>query len=205
MSERNFKVDFWLQNNKKKDQAKSITSKDRHYQNHNCQDFQPHNFLIPGWKGESLPSKSGVMLQKSLFALWEDALNQFKGLQNKNKSFQITIWQEFLSFSQVIELECPELDNYSSFWRHIEDEHSPYSRILSHFKKIYCFRAVTIYIFKIRFITTLFEEIEKIGPPLIKLMNPNYTLEQIFKKGGQWELSCESLQANNYSWYRPSH
>jgi hypothetical protein len=37
------------------------------------------------------------------------------------------------------------------------------------------------------------------------LANPSSFFAQLFRKGGQTELNHEAIQANHYTWYRPSN
>ncbi len=159
-------------------------------------------FFTPGWTGDGLFSKRGVQIQKLLHQLWEDAHKQFKGHQHFNKSLKISIFNYFFSYANHIPLNCPELSNSQIFWEHIDDKTSPYKKHLDTFIDIYTFRGVSVYLYKLKYILGL---ARAINVPIIEtiLLNPNAFLSRIFPKGSSVEFFCESLQSNQYSWYRP--
>ncbi|MBI2518772.1 MAG: hypothetical protein HYV97_00060 [Bdellovibrio sp.] len=160
------------------------------------------NFFTPGWKGDGLFSKRGVQIKKVLHQLWEDAHQQFKGHRHFNKSLKISIFNYFFSYANHIPLNCPELSNSQIFWEHIDDKNSPYKKHLETFIDIYTFRGVSVYLYKLKYILGL---ARAINVPITEtiLFNPNAFLSRIFPKGSSVEFFCESLQSNQYSWYRP--
>jgi hypothetical protein len=168
-------------------------------------DFTPSSFLIPGWKGGSLFSKSALLVKKAQEKLWKDAFHQFYRLESPNKSFKITVFNEFKEGYGFPNGEIPkELQNIDQFWRSLKDKNSPYRKNLIKFVEIYSFRVATVYLYKAKFLTTISE-----GLPypldINKLRSPSSTLSKIFPKGSSHELNCHSLQSNQYSWFRPSH
>ncbi len=165
--------------------------------------FKPNHFLVPGWKGEGLISKNAIKLSNSLKLLKQDAKIQFQRLYSNNRTLKMTIYNEFISYAGAHDIHLHEIDNLNEFWKHLVDEESPIKDELSKFVEAYCFRAVTIYLFKARFITALAQETGEVIQEKT-LMNPTSFFQKIFKRGSSRELRCLSLQSNAYSWYRPS-
>lgn len=166
-------------------------------------DFRPGHFFVPGWKGEGLISKKAIKLSNSLKLLKQDAKIQFQRLYNNNRSLKMTIYNEFISYAGAHDIHLHEIDNLNEFWKHLVDEDSPFKDELNKFVEAYCFRAVTIYLFKARFILALAGEIGEVVQEK-NLMNPTSFFQKIFKRSSSRELRCLSLQTNAYSWYRPS-
>ena len=160
------------------------------------------NYFTPGWKGDGLISKRGVTVQKVLHRLWEDAHEQFKGHQHFNKSLKISIFNYFFSYANHVPLNCPEISTSQIFWEHIDDKNSIYKKHLDTFIDIYTFRGVSVYLYKLKYILGLARAIHVPITETI-LFNPNAFLSRIFPKGSSVEFFCESLQSNQYSWYRP--
>lgn len=169
----------------------------------NISNFFPPNFLVSGWKGESLISKPALNIKKVLYELLPEARNLLKHSYGLNKSLKLAIYNEFIDYSHSESINCPLLDNFTTFWEHLLSDKSPYQNELENFLNIFSFKAITTYLFKIKFIIHLCKAIS-ITPTERNLLNPNSFLEKIFKKGSSTELLCESLQPNPYSWYRPS-
>ena len=166
-------------------------------------EFDPSSFLIPGWKGESLLSRSALVLHKIQNQLWQDAVSQFQNHPNFNQSLQKGIHREFLSFAKHYEIQGEEFESGTNFWRHFYDESSPYRKQLDYFVQQFCFKAVTLYLYKVRLIVII--ESENLASITDKaLLNPHSFFARLFGMGGQRELVCESLQFNIYSWYHPS-
>ncbi|MBL6989414.1 MAG: hypothetical protein ISR65_06535 [Bacteriovoracaceae bacterium] len=166
--------------------------------------FLPSKFFVTGWKGESLVSKQTCSLESLHHKLCIDARAQFMSFSRLNKSLRIAIFSEFLSFANTIGANCHDLDSHTTFWQHVLDyKNSPYCQFLDEFIEIYSFRVVSIYLHKIRFIVQLCQDISVFSSDN-NLLNPASFLSKIFKKGSSTDLTCESLQTNQYSWYRPS-
>lgn len=165
--------------------------------------FFPPDFLTPGWSGDGLFSKSAANIRNIVRVLHRDALEQFQSFYSLNKSLKLTVYNEFLSYMKLKDLNCHELENYQNFWHHLSFEKSPYKDILDEFTKIYCFQAVSVYLYKIRFIIHLSNSLSA-SLTQNNLMGPVSFLNKLFKKGSSTELICESLQPNPYSWYSPS-
>lgn len=165
--------------------------------------FKPSDFFIPGWKGEGLISSSAIQIKNTINNLSIDALSQYKTFNQSNRSLKLYVYNEFQSYVNYRDLDLPELKNFNDFWFHFQDSTSPYRKELEDFSKIYCFRAVAIYLFRIKFLLDLSREITLI-PTDDNLINPLSYLGKIFKKDSSTELNCECLSTNQYSWYRPS-
>ncbi|OFZ22614.1 MAG: hypothetical protein A2202_04880 [Bdellovibrionales bacterium RIFOXYA1_FULL_36_14] len=161
------------------------------------------NFFVSGWRGEDIISKTALNIKKIISELTPDAEAVFLSNSNLNRSLKLLIYNEYLSFTQTHPLPPGAPDNYKDFWCNVEDINSPFAGYLKRFTKIYSFRAVVCYLFRIRFITKLSQAIS-LELSDTTLINPNSAIQKIFKKGSSTEIDCESLQANQYSWYRPS-
>ena len=165
--------------------------------------FNPSSFLIPGWEGGSLASKSSLYLKKVQKALLEDAIGQFNGVLNFNQSLKKNIHREYINFSQSYQLDLDELEKEEVFWQHIYDSHSSHREVLDLFVKKFCLKAVNLYLYKVKFAVTLASEnLAPMSPN--NLLNPHSFFSKIFCFGGPRALICKSLQRNTYSWYHPS-
>lgn len=165
--------------------------------------FNPSEFFIPGWKGEGLITASAIVIKNSLNNLSIDALVLFKKSCSSNKSMKLQTYNEFMHFADYAKLDKSLFGQQNDFWFHMQDETSPVKKHLDDFVKIHCFRAVAIYLFRIKFILDLAKE-QNIEVTEDILLNPLSFLGKIFKKDSSTELMCESLQINQFSWYRPS-
>lgn len=165
--------------------------------------FNPSEFFIPGWKGEGLISASAIVIKNMLNNLSIDAQILFKKSCSTSKSMKILAHNEFLHFLEYAKVDQELLKEQNDFWVHLQDETSPLKKHVDNFLKVHAFRAVAIYLFRIKFIVDL---TKKQGLPLTEdiLINPLSFLGKIFIKDSSTELLCDSLQINQYSWYRPS-
>lgn len=206
---RTFQATQWLQTSEKKKVISTNNKLDSYSRllgttNTNEGTFSPSNFLIPGWKGGSLFSKSALIVKKAQESLWKDAFHQFYRLENPNKSFRITVFNEFKEGYAFKNRVIPEeLQNIDHFWNDLKDKNSPYHKNLIKFVEIYSFRVATVYLYKAKFLTALSDSLPY-PLDINKLRSPNSTLSKIFQKGSSRELNCHSLQSNQYSWFRPS-
>ena len=198
MNKRPFIANTWLNSPPPKPLSRQANSPEESNNN-----FNPSTFFIPGWQGESLISKPALNIKKISYALQEDARSQFQSLNRLNKSLKISIYNEFLSYANSEGINSPELDDYVNFWRHLHSPDSLHRAVLDDFIKVYCFRLVTIYLYKVSFIIQLCNSLE-ISPSENNLLNPTSFISKFFKKDSSSELYCESLQSNQYSWYRPT-
>lgn len=165
--------------------------------------FNPSAFFIPGWKGEGLITPSAIVIKNSLNNLSIDAHALFKNSCSNNKSMKLQAYNEFMQFADYAKIDKELLGLQNDFWVHLQDETSPLKKHLDTFVKIHCFRAVAIYLFRIKFIMDLAKE-QNLTLTEDILLNPISFLGKIFKKDSSTELLCDSLQINQFSWYRPS-
>ncbi len=169
----------------------------------NNKQFNPANYLIPGWSGEGLTSKSANILKRIILSLYEDSKSQFFSFKNLNRSLLKDIFNEFLSYANTRAINFTELDDYKIFWDHLQNDYSPYRTELDEFLNLYCYRTVIIYLLKIRFISILCEK-SNIHYHAKDLLNPNSFLVLNFKKSSRTELKSQSFKSNAFSWYRPN-
>ncbi|TDP53504.1 hypothetical protein C8D79_2148 [Bacteriovorax stolpii] len=165
--------------------------------------FNPSEFFIPGWKGEGLITASAIVIKNTLSNLSIDAQALFKKSCSINKSMKLQTYHEFMHFAEYAKLDKSLLGQHQDFWLHFQDESSPLKKHIDDFLKVHCFRAVAIYLFRIKFIMDLAKE-QRLVVTEDVLMNPLSFLGKIFVKDSSTELLCDSLQINQYSWYRPT-
>lgn len=165
--------------------------------------FNPSEFFIPGWKGEGLITASAIIIKNTLSNLSIDAQSLFKKSCSSSKSMKKQTFEEFLHFAEYAKLDKSLLNQHQDFWLHMQDDSSPIKKHIDDFLKVHCFRAVAIYLFRIKFIMDLAKE-QRLVVTEDVLMNPLSFLGKIFVKDSSTELLCDSLQINQYSWYRPS-
>ncbi len=166
--------------------------------------FNPSMFFIPGWKGEGLITAPAIVIKNCLSNLTIDAQAIFKKTCSTSKSMKLQTYNEFLHFAQYAKLDISLLAQHQDFWLHVQDDTSPLKKPIEDFLKIHCFRAVAIYFFRIKFIMDLARE-NHLNVTEDVLMNPLSFLGKIFVKDSSTELMCDSLQINQYSWYRPTN
>lgn len=228
MKDKSFKANDWLINPKGPNRNKvlgtaRVTSAEgsmpppvpSHVQSHDyssaalqlksqtSESFEPTQFLVPEWKGDGLITPEAVVIQKVVDRLWVDAQNQFKKFCDQTKSLKLLVFSEFQNYAKERRLDVNEIAGPSEFWSHFADVESPLHTELEGFKDIYCFRAVSIYLLKVRFIINLAEVTDSVLTPN-NLISPGAYLTHIFRKNSSTELMSEALQSNHYSWYRPS-
>lgn len=165
--------------------------------------FDPSQFFIPGWKGEGLITSHGLQIKSILSNLTIDASSLFKKSCPSTNHMRKLTHDEFLSYCDWVKLDKSLFITPNDFWFHFQDDSSPYQETVREFVKVFCFRAVAIYLFRIKFILQLSKELH-IELTEDNFFNPLSFLSKIFKKNSSTELFCESLQINQYSWYRPT-
>ena len=173
--------------------------------------FYPAKYLIPGWEGTGLISIIAVSIQNIINELWKNAIFHFKNYHQFTKSMKISIYDEFHLYidSEFAEIKNKDvflngIDNLNSFWKNLADSNSVHRQLLDQFIEIYCFRAVIIYVYKIRLIKKICSSLN-ISLNEDHLLSPNSFINKIFKKGSSSELFSHSVQKNQYSWFRPSY
>ncbi len=164
--------------------------------------FSPLHCFVPGWKGDSLQSKSVVTFERMLSLVQQDVKNELFKSKDFPKTIKLGLYHEFLSYAETLGLHFEGMDDLGSFWNLIDPEKLNDDQKLSDFIEIYANRVATITFLKLRFISTL---LDHCGIALNDkaLLYPTSFLSQIFKKGSNSELNSRALESNLYSWYRP--
>ena len=165
--------------------------------------FSPANYCVSGWNGESLMTPSALNISNLIEELSLEALKLIQDKDILTSSLKRYIYDEFISYAISEDLPLQGLETPEVFWVHAWDDYSPLQKTIQRFLKNYAFRTVTVYIFKIRFITQ-FCHATNIPYNKNNLVNPNSFIDKFFRKGSSFEFKCEALQPNQYSWYRPS-
>ncbi|MFZ4712239.1 MAG: hypothetical protein ACOYL6_00890 [Bacteriovoracaceae bacterium] len=164
--------------------------------------FDPSQYFIPGWKGESLLSKQSLEFNTLLDEIKNDCHTQFFN-QSFTKALKIALHQEFLAYAEHKCLGFEGMDDYAVFWKHLSLSDSPHRIELDSFLTLYTYRVAIIYFHKTRFITLLAGKLNMLLADR-DLLNPNSFLTNIFKSGSSTELKGHALLSNHYTWYRPS-
>jgi hypothetical protein len=163
--------------------------------------FQPAQFLTPGWRGESLPSKASGRYVRLVETLQADVLRLLSS-QDFNRSLKIGIYTEFLAYAKDRGLHCPELDDLGHFWQAARREVAEQPAELKRFLELFSSRVAVITLFKLRFIQVLAKQ-TGLEAGIRTAHNPNYWLSQVFRSGTRFELKARVMEANVFSWYRP--
>lgn len=203
MSKKNFHVNSWLRQSPDLPPPLPEEIRQNSYTNPN---FQLGGFLIPGWKGESLFSKNALKIKKLQEKLILDSITQLKGLHSINPSLRKGIHEEFklyLTTLKTSKYKDLSFRTDQDFWNEILNKNSEYQKFLNKFLKAYSFRVSTIYLYKIKFILTLAETLGFTFDHTL-FRSPNNFIQRVFQGGSHYEINCESLQPNTYSWFRPS-
>lgn len=166
------------------------------------QKFTPLNCFIPGWKGESLISKSILRFEKAMTLVQLDVKNELLKTKVFPKTIKLGLYNEFLSFAETLGLHFDGMEDISKFWSFLTPEKIQDDPKLEEFIDIYANRVATITFLKLRFMSSI---LEKCSIQLTDkaLLYPTAFLAQIFKKGSATELNSRALESNLYSWYRP--
>lgn len=164
--------------------------------------FSPFHCFVPGWTGDSLPSKNVLKFERLLTAVQSDVKNELFKTRDFPRSIKIGLFNEFLSYAESQGLHFEGLDDIGSFWQMISPEKLKDDKKLSLFIDIYANRVAAVTFFKLRFISSL---LDRCSLELTDkaLLYPTSFLSQIFKKGSLTELNSRALESNLYSWYRP--
>ena len=206
MRQNSFKATNWLNHNPANTGAALAMPKNEETEINNSEkSFQPNGFFTPGWSGESLISKNGVKV-KILMKLWGDGINQFSGLSNANRSLQNLIFEQFKNHCEEnnVKIDRVYLDSPDLLLKEICLPMSKMHAIVADFVKISSFKSVTLYLYKVKFLSKLSDCLE-IELDESKIKNPSYFFQKIFKATTQNNIVISSLQKNAYSWYRPSN
>ncbi len=173
--------------------------------------FSPSRYLIPGWSGSSLFTKSAIAVKKLQESLWEDASSCFKTMGGFPRSLSLAIHNEFISFIErqgiAITSELSELKKLENFWAHLikvsnAKDDSPHKEILESFIELYSFRVATNFLFRLKFLVT-YANATGFEYSRSHILNPSSFAQQLFRRGSTHEITCEAFKINQYSWYRP--
>ena len=163
--------------------------------------FSPLHCFIPGWKGDSLSSKTVLKFERLMSVVQLDVKNELLRTKDFTKTIKVGLYSEFLSYAESLGFHFEGMDDFGRFWQFMNEEHLAQDERLSRFVDIYCGRVATINFLKLRFVGAL---IDRCGLEVSdKALSPTSWLAQIFKKGSQYELNSRALESNHYSWYRP--
>ncbi|MCM2350137.1 MAG: hypothetical protein NDI69_08940 [Bacteriovoracaceae bacterium] len=164
--------------------------------------FSPLHCFVPGWKGDSLLSKSAIKFERLMSLVQLDIKNELFKTKDFPKTIKLGLHNEFISYAETLGLHFEGLDEIGKFWQMIDPEKLLQDDKLADFIDIYANRVATITFLKLRFISSL---IDKCGLQLTDktLLYPTAFLSQIFKKGSHNELESRALESNLYSWYQP--
>ncbi len=204
MKQNSFKAIDWLN-----DSAQPIRGGSAHAysleKHDNKNDFNPGDFFTPGWSGQSLISKNGIKVKKILMKLWSDCIQQFRGLSQANRSLQELIFEQFKTYCHEnnSKINPSFLEKPDFLLREISLPTNKMNSIVLDFIKVSSFKSVTLYLYKIKFLSKLSESLQiELNEHLLK--NPSYFFQKVFKATSQNNITIKSLQKNSYSWYRPS-
>lgn len=165
--------------------------------------FNASNYLVPGWSGDSLISKNTAKLERILKILTNDVLEQITKIQSLPKTLKSEIYEDFISYAESLNRNDINIDSFQVFWNELYNEESSHRQDLDQFLKIYSYRVVLIYFYKVRFIAELSRKLKK-DIDIKSAFYPNSYLISIFGRGGANDLPAQALEQSIYSWYRPS-
>ncbi len=201
----NFNADNWLNHSKENFQRPSEqqlataliqNSKSEH------NTFNPKNFVLPDWKGYSLPSKDGMALLRLIELFKEDAEKQFGGARF-TKSLERSVYSDFLEFAFETSADFSGINSYEDLLYQFRlKENSPFSEELENFKNELFHRVSVMFILKIRFMVLLSKTLD-LSLSKINLQNPNSFFMHIFRPGSSSGIDSAALKKNRYSWFQP--
>jgi len=164
--------------------------------------FCPVSHFIEGWKGDSLYSKNVFKFEGLLSVIESDVKNELFKTKDFPRSIKLGLFQEFMCYAKAVG-EHFDIDDPGRFWNLIDQEKLKKNPKLLDFIDIYANRVATVIFFKLRFISHLMERC-KIEVSDKALLYPSAFLNQIFRRGSQYELHSQALESNIYSWYQPT-
>ena len=128
-------------------------------------------------------------------------------LQKKaNLSLQKVVFEQFLIFNKTFTGKDPYINSFedlSIFWEEVSKPAKTRSRSVDKFIKSFSFKAVCLYLYKIKLLGKLSNSID-LSLSEQEIQNPNYSLNKIFKRGSEYQINTEALQKNCFSWFNPS-
>lgn len=163
--------------------------------------FDPKQFVVPGWSGDSIKSKAGHKLEKTLHLIISDAKTQFYSA-SFNKSLQKHVFNEFLKYAHEKSLDFSGIDTYQDLVFNMKSEKAKFHKDLKDFEFNFFKRVAIVYLLKTRFLSFLYESLE-INIDNTALKNPNASFTKVFRKGSSSELNTIAFHVNHYSWFRP--
>lgn len=164
--------------------------------------FSPLHCFVPGWKGDSLQSKSVVRFAQLMLQIQSDVKNDLFKTKDFPKTIKLGLYNEFLSYAETLGQHFDGLEDLTKFWNQITPENLESDSSLAEFIDIYTNRVATIIFLKLRFISHLSEKCQ-IELNDKALLYPTSFLNQIFRQGSIFELQSRALESNLYSWYHP--
>ncbi len=162
-----------------------------------------NKYFVPGWKGESLTSRNVNVFTKILDELKADAKKTFNSKDELSRKLKLGLYNEFLAFAEFKNINCANIDHYTSFWTELKNPESEYAQAFEEFVEILSFRIAVIYLLKVRFLITMKEQ-RKVEITKTDLFNPNATISKEFRPGSSFELKATAFEQNIFSWYRPN-
>lgn len=166
--------------------------------------FDPSQFFIPGWKGDSLLSKNCKHFNELIDQLKNDVQKQFLNQESFTKSLKQNIFSELKSFSEHKEFHLTEVIDFQGFKNALLNEEHPLHKEMHAFLELYSYRIAIIYFYKIRFISILAKNLN-LDLSEKELFNPNSFITNIYKSGSSNELKTTAFSSNHYTWYRPAN
>jgi hypothetical protein len=204
MSKNSFHAMNWLSTRSRSNS--SLEKRTQLSKENSSNSFNPSNHLTPGWQGDSLRSKEGSKLKKAFLLLWKDAIFQILQLKKANLSLQKVVFNQFLNFNKSFaekDLLISSDEDLNLFWEEVTKPAKERSKSVDKFVKSFSFKAVCLYLYKIKLLGKLSDSID-LKLPEQEIQNPNYTLNKIFKRGSENQINSEALQKNCFSWFNPS-
>lgn len=166
--------------------------------------FSLKEWFVPGWTGEGLITKEAIALKKGISNLWSDSINKFNTFERQTRSVKNSIFNEFVAYLDSQSKPSDDFLSFDDFWKHYKDEYSEHHGLTTNFTRIYCYRSVIVYLFKIRFLVKLTDN-KRYNINEKTLLNPLSFFTKTFRIGSSTELFSEALiKSHQYSWYRPS-
>jgi hypothetical protein len=166
--------------------------------------FNPSHYFIQGWTGESLNSKSTSVFVKILNKIQgEVKASLFKSNVQMTRKFKRLVFDEFLDYAQMKELNEIDLNDPQVFWDEIRNKTGPHYKSFQLFFEYYSLKVAFIYLAKLRFIKGVCSKLRTEFNQRV-VIYPNSFLVGVFAKGSRYELNSKATQANAFSWYTPS-
>ena len=121
---------------------------------------------------------------------------QILQLKKANLSLQKIVLEQFLSFNKSFVGKDPfinSIDDLALFWEEVSKPAKTRSKSVDKFIKSFSFKAVCLYLYKIKLLGKLSDSID-LSLSEQEIQNPNYSLNKIFKRGSEYQINTEALQ-----------